>query len=121
MKLDSLPDTIQAIVLQAGRLGVRGAFVYVGAHNLTYRCPEPVGEYRSSHPSRLTSEAAWDFGVRGRPDCRVNGKRGQLKPAPVPDPSRRAAACAGLPELMPLPMSDPCRSRSLALGQMQLA
>jgi hypothetical protein len=53
MKLESLPDTIRAIVSQAGGLGLRGAFVYVGAHNLTYRCPEPVGEYRSSRPSRL--------------------------------------------------------------------
>jgi hypothetical protein len=44
MKLKSLPDTIRAIVNQAGGLGLRSAFVYVGAHNLTYRCPEPVGE-----------------------------------------------------------------------------
>jgi len=72
-----LPDTIQAIVLQAGGLGLRGAIVYVGAHHLTYRCSEPVGEYRSSRPSRLTSEAGFGFveyevGLQ----CLVNGKRG---------------------------------------------
>ena len=77
MKFESLPDTIQAIVLQAGGLGLRGAFVYVGAHHLTYRCPEPVGEYRSSRPSRLTSEAGvgfveYEVGLQ----CHVNGKRG---------------------------------------------
>ena len=77
MKLESLPDTIQAIVAQAGGLGLRGAFVYVGAHNLTYRCPEPVGEYRSSYRSRLASEAGlafveYEVGLQ----CRVNGRRG---------------------------------------------
>jgi hypothetical protein len=77
MKLESLPDTIQAIVTQAGGLRLRGAFVYVGAHNLTYRCPEPVGEYRSSYQSRLMSEAGLGFveyevGLQ----CYVNGKRG---------------------------------------------
>lgn len=75
--LPALPDTVQAIVAQAGGLGLRDAFVYVGAHNLTYCCPEPVGEYRSSRPSRLTSEAGqasgeYEVGLQ----CRVNGKRG---------------------------------------------
>jgi len=45
--------------------------------SLTDRCPEPVGEYRSSRPSRLTSEAGvgfveYEVGLQ----CRVNGKRG---------------------------------------------
>ena len=78
MKLESLPGTVQAIIAQARGLGLPGAFVYVGAHNLTYRCPEPVGEHRSGRPSRLTSEAGLGFvdyevGLQ----CRVNGKRGR--------------------------------------------
>ena len=77
MKLASLPDTVQAIFAQAGGLGLRGAFVYIGAQHFTYRCPEMVGEYRSSYPSQLKSEAGvgfvdYEVGLQ----CRVNGKRG---------------------------------------------
>ena len=77
MKLESLPETVQAIIAQAGGLGLRGAFVYIGAQNFTYRCAEPVGEYRSSRPSRLVSEEGQGFveyevGLQ----CRVNGKPG---------------------------------------------
>ena len=78
MKTETLPDTIQAILAQAGGLGLHGAFVYVGAQHFTYRCAEPVGEYRSSRPSRLVSEAGQGFvdyevGLQ----CRVNGKPGR--------------------------------------------
>ena len=77
MDLQSLPERVQAILAQAGGLGLRGAFVYVGAQDFTYRCAEPVGEYRSSRPSRLASEGGLGFieyevGLQ----CRVNGKRG---------------------------------------------
>lgn len=49
----------------------------VRRHAFSYRCLEPVGEYRSSYQSRLTSEAGLGFveyevGLQ----CRVNGKRG---------------------------------------------
>ena len=77
MKLDSLPDTVRTIIAQAGGLGLRGAFVYIGASGFTYRCNEPVGEYRSSRTSQLVSESRigfvdYEVGLR----CRVNGKRG---------------------------------------------
>jgi hypothetical protein len=77
MKLEFLPGTVQAIIAQAGGLGLPGAFVCVGAHAFSYRCLEPVGEYRSSYPSRLTSEAGlafvdYEVGLQ----CHVNGKRG---------------------------------------------
>ena len=45
MKLEFLPRTVQAIIAQAGGLGLPGAFVCVGAHAFSYRCLEPVGEY----------------------------------------------------------------------------
>jgi hypothetical protein len=78
MKSDTAPDTIQAIIAQAGGLGLRGAFVYVGASAFSYRCAEPVGEYRSSRLSRLVSEnglalVEYEVGLQ----CRVNGKRGR--------------------------------------------
>ena len=78
MKLESLPDTIRAIITQAGGLGLRGAFTYIGAQHFTYRCAEAVGEYRSSSTSQLKSEAGvgfieYEVGLQ----CRVNGKRGR--------------------------------------------
>jgi hypothetical protein len=77
MKTESLPDTIQAILAQAGGLGLTGAFVYVGADHFTYRCAQRHGEYRSSRPSRLVSEGGpprveYEVGLQ----CRVNGKTG---------------------------------------------
>ena len=77
MKLESLPETVQAIIAQAGGLGLRGAFVYIGAQHFTYRCAEALGEYRSNRPSRLVSEGGQGFveyevGLQ----CRVNGKPG---------------------------------------------
>ena len=77
MKLESLPETVQAIIAQAGGLGLRGAFVYIGAQHFTYRCAEALGEYRSGRFSRLVSEGGQGFvdyevGVQ----CRVNGKPG---------------------------------------------
>jgi len=78
MKPDTVPETIQAIIAQAGGLGLRGAFVYVGASAFTYRCAEPVGEYRPSRSSQLRSESGrgfidYEVGFQ----CRVNGKRGR--------------------------------------------
>ncbi len=78
MKTESLPETVQAILAQAGGLGLHGAFVYIGAQRFTYRCAEPHGEYRSSRPSRLVSESGvgfvdYEVGLQ----CRVNGKRGR--------------------------------------------
>ena len=75
--MKTVPDTIRAILDQAGGLGLRGAFTYIGASQFTYRCPEPHGEYRSSRPSRLQAEGGpgfvdYDVGLQ----CRVNGKRG---------------------------------------------
>jgi hypothetical protein len=78
MQLASLPETVQAILAQAGGLGLHGAFTYIGAQHFTYRCAEAVGEYRSSRTSRLVSEAGQGFveyevGLQ----CRVNGKPGR--------------------------------------------
>ena len=77
MQPPSLPDTIQAILAQAGGLGLTGAFVYVGAQHFTYRCAEPRGEYRSGQPSRLIAEGGpprveYEVGLQ----CYVNGKTG---------------------------------------------
>ena len=77
MQLASLPETVQAILAQAGGQGLNGAFTYIGAQHFTYRCAEALGEYRSSRPSRFVSESVQGFieyevGVQ----CRVNGKRG---------------------------------------------
>ncbi len=78
MKSDRVPDTVQAIIAQAGGLGMRGAFIYVGARDISYRCAEPVGEYRSSCMSQLGSQrglgcVAFEVGVK----FRVNGRRGR--------------------------------------------
>ncbi len=78
MKTESLPETVQAIIAQAGGLGLRGAFTYVGAHDISFKCAEPLGEYRSSRPSRLVSEGdlgfvEYEVGLQ----CRVNGRRGR--------------------------------------------
>jgi hypothetical protein len=78
MNTKQVPDTVQAIIAQAGGLGLRGAFVYVGARDITYQCAQAEGEYRSSYPSRLKSEGGVGFvefevGVR----FRVNGRRGR--------------------------------------------
>jgi len=78
MKPDKIPDTVQAIIAQAGGLGMRGAFIYVGARDITYCCAEPDGEYRSSRQSRLVSKrgrGSVDFEVGVK--FRVNGRRGR--------------------------------------------
>jgi hypothetical protein len=78
MKPERVPDTVQAIIAQAGGLGMRGAFIYVGARDITYRCAEPDGEYRSSRQSRLVSKrgrGSVDFEVGVK--FRVNGRRGR--------------------------------------------
>ena len=78
MKLESLPETVQAIIAQAGGLGLRGAFTYIGASAFSYRCAEALGEYRSSRPSRLISECGQGFiDYEVGFQCRVNGKRGR--------------------------------------------
>ncbi len=75
MNLQSLPDTIQVIFATACGLDIRGAFVYVGAHQLRYRCAEASGEYRSGFESRLITkngmpDVEFDVGLQ----FRVNGK-----------------------------------------------
>jgi hypothetical protein len=77
MKCKTLPDTIQTIIAQAGGHGLHGAFVYIGAHDYTYRCTEMHGEYRSGRRSKLVSRdratvVDYEVGLQ----CRVNGKRG---------------------------------------------
>ena len=52
MQTKPLPDTIRAILDQAGGLGLTGAFVYIGAQDFTYRCAEMVGEYPSGRSWR---------------------------------------------------------------------
>jgi hypothetical protein len=78
MKPDKVPDTVQALVAQAGGLGMRGAFVYVGARYVTYQCAQSEGEYRSDHPSRLGMKRGrgcveFDVGVK----FDVNARRGR--------------------------------------------
>ena len=75
MNLQSLPDTIQVIIATAGGLGLRGAFVYVGASHFRYRCDEAEGEHRSDFESRLVTthgapDVEFDVGLQ----FRVNGK-----------------------------------------------
>ena len=74
----SIPETIRTIIAQAGGLGLRGAFTYIGASRLRYRCVQPTGEYRSAYTSRLTSENGpprvdFDVGLQ----FLVNGKPGR--------------------------------------------
>ena len=52
MKTESLPETVQAIIAQAGGLGLRGAFVYIGAQNFTYRCAKHRRPVRRHAPAR---------------------------------------------------------------------
>jgi hypothetical protein len=78
MEPASIPETIRTIIAQAGGLGLRGAFTYIGARQFRYRCARPEGEYRSAYPSRLTSEDGpprvdFDVGLH----FLVNGKPGR--------------------------------------------
>jgi hypothetical protein len=78
MKPNTVPDTVQAIIAQAGGLGMRGALIYVGARDITYRCAEPKGEYRSGRRSELVlkrglGSVSFEVGVK----FRVNGKPGR--------------------------------------------
>ena len=75
MNLQSLPETIQVLIATAGGLGLRGAFVYLGAERFRYQCAEPVGEYRSGFESRVVTkngspDVEFDVGLQ----FRVNGK-----------------------------------------------
>lgn len=77
MQPASLPETIQTIIAQTGGFHLNGAFAYVGAQRFRYRCAQAEGEYRSSRPSRLTSEdgpprVEFEVGL----EARVNGKPG---------------------------------------------
>lgn len=78
MDVASIPETIRTIIDQAGGLGLRGAFTYIGAQRFRYRCSRPDGECRSAYPSRLTSEDGpprvdFDVGL----EFLVNGKAGR--------------------------------------------
>lgn len=78
MELQSLPETIRNLIEQAGGLGLRGAFTYIGANRLAYRCPEPTGECRPDHPSGVTIEEGVGFLRFGVGlSCFVNGKPGR--------------------------------------------
>jgi hypothetical protein len=77
MDPDSIPETIRTIIAQAGGLGLRGAFTYIGAQKFRYRCAQSEGEYRSAYHSRLTSEGGpprvdFDVGL----EFHVNGNPG---------------------------------------------
>lgn len=71
-----IPYTIRTIIEQMGGQGIRGAFAYVGGHNLLYKCPQVESEYRSSYRSheRLDGGVDYDVGLM----FKVNGKRGQM-------------------------------------------
>jgi hypothetical protein len=78
MDPDSIPETIRTIIAQAGGLGLRGAFTYIGATQFRYRCARAEGEYRSAYRSRLTSEGGpprvdFDVGL----ETKVNGSTGR--------------------------------------------
>jgi len=78
MNSKTLPDTIRTIIAQAGGHSLRGAFVYIGAYDYSYRCAELHGEYRSGRPSRLVIDHGrgyvdYEVGLQ----CQVNGKRGR--------------------------------------------
>ena len=78
MDLKTLPETIRTIIEQAGGFGLHGAFAYIGASQPTYRCPQPVGEYRSGRPSRLATEDGCSFvDFEVGLCCKVNGKPGR--------------------------------------------
>ncbi|MCZ7636603.1 MAG: hypothetical protein M5U12_11605, partial [Verrucomicrobia bacterium] len=75
----TVPETIRTIIAQAGGQRISGAFAYVGARKLTYRCARLEGEFRSSRDSRLRTDLAMPFvdyevGLQ----FQVNGKRGRV-------------------------------------------
>lgn len=71
-----VPETIRTIIDQTGGFGIHGAFAYIGAEASTYRCARLTGEYRSSRPSRLSTEDRQvDFEVGL--SAKVNGKPGR--------------------------------------------
>jgi hypothetical protein len=72
-KKSEVPDTIRTIIEQCGGMGLRGAFVYVGAQEFNYKCPNVRGECRGSR-SEVTKEGLVDYGVGLT--FKVNGKRG---------------------------------------------
>jgi hypothetical protein len=67
------PYTIRTIIEQCGGMGLRGAFVYIGASQFSYKCPDVETECRG-HRSSVTKEGLVDYGVGLT--FRVNGKRG---------------------------------------------
>lgn len=78
MNFNSIPETIRTIIDQSGGLGLRGAFVYIGASGFAYRCAQAVGEYRSGRPSRLfTDDGGGNVDFEVGLKFRVNGKRGR--------------------------------------------
>ena len=78
MKVDTLPETIATILLQIGGFGIHGAFAYIGAEPIRYRCPRLQGECRPDEPSRLVTQGSVpsvEYGVGI--EARVNGRRGR--------------------------------------------
>lgn len=71
----AVPYTIRTIIEQMGGRGLRGALVYCGAHQLTYKCPPVEREARPGRSSTVTPEGLLDYEVGLT--FRVNGKQRQ--------------------------------------------
>lgn len=71
----AVPYTIRTIIEQMGGRGLRGALVYCGAHQLTYKCPRVEMEARPGSRSCVTPEGLLDYEVGLT--FRVNGKHRQ--------------------------------------------
>ncbi len=68
------PYTIRTIIEQCGGMGLRGAFVYIGASRFTYKCDDVESECRPGTRSSVTKEGLVDYEVGLT--VKVNGKRG---------------------------------------------
>ena len=78
MKANALPDTIQAIIDQAGGFRLNSAFAYVGASELACQCAQAEGEYRSGSVSRQCTQGG-ESSIQAEVFLRfrVNGRRGR--------------------------------------------
>jgi hypothetical protein len=70
----TVPETIETMIQQLGGRNINSATCYVGAHNISWKCDERFGEYRSSFKSHVRDDGLinWDVGLF----FRVNGKKG---------------------------------------------
>lgn len=71
----TVPETIETMIQQLGGRNINSATCYVGAHNISWKCAESEGEYRSGFRSHVRDDGLinWDVGLF----FRVNGKKGQ--------------------------------------------